>query len=283
MINKESAIVLLNWNGWQDTIACLRTILKIDKIFFKIIIVDNCSNDNSIQKIQEFLMLNQEFHIELIRNNQNLGFGGGNNVGIQSALEQNYEFIWLLNTDTLLPPNALEIMYETMINNPRVGALGAILTNPDQPKNIQAWGGGSVNLLTGHSWHAVSADMSLTYLMGASMYLRAEALRQVGMFDEKFFYTWEDADLSFRFVAAGWDLMTSSVRIEHREAASTGKFSSTRMYYFAKGLTTFLRKHSPVPCVAIPIAVSLKLGRAIFKRRLNLIPSLLRGFRDGLR
>jgi GT2 family glycosyltransferase len=276
-------VVLLNWNGWSDTISCLKTLEVMDQTLMDVIVIDNYSNDGSVRKIREYILRASEMNIKLIENHHNLGFGGGNNVGIAYSIEKKYEFIWLLNTDTLVPQNSLEILNEIMSNNPLVGILGAILTYPQQPEHIQAWGGGNLNLLTGHSWHAISAEMTTRYLMGASMFLRVAAVRQVGMFDEKFFYTWEDVDLSFRFSAAGWKLMTSHVRIEHKEASSTGKFSAQRMYYFAQGLTLFLRKHSPVPWVAIPVAVSLKIGRAIFMRRWTVIPSLLRGFRDGLR
>jgi GT2 family glycosyltransferase len=281
-MTKDCVVVLLNWNGWSDTLGCLRSLEAIDQNSMDIVVIDNLSSDDSVQKIREFMCQTPEMNIQLFVNQTNLGFGGGNNVGILHSINANYKFIWLLNTDTLVPVDAIEIMHEIMLNHPKVGILGAVISYPKQPELIQAWGGGNVNLLTGHSWHVINAEMTLRYLMGASMFLRTDAVRQVGMFDEKFFYTWEDVDLSFRFLAAGWTLMVAPVRIEHKEASSTGKFSPKRIYYFSQGLTLFLRKHSPVPWVAIPIAFLLKFGRAILKRRWKVIPSLLQGFRDGL-
>src|SRR5664279_2479168 len=99
---KLTYIILLNWNGWQDTIACVESCRKLSYPNFRILIVDNGSTDNSEAILRERLP-----DIELLQTGANLGFAGGNNVGIRHALAQGADYVWLLNNDTVVDAEAL--------------------------------------------------------------------------------------------------------------------------------------------------------------------------------
>jgi GT2 family glycosyltransferase len=103
---------------------------------YKVIVVDNGSTDNSVAEIRK-----AHPQITLLETGRNLGFAGGNNVGIRYALEQGADYVWLLNNDTKADPHALTAMVEVAESDPRIGAVGSVLYYMDEPERVQAWGG----------------------------------------------------------------------------------------------------------------------------------------------
>ena len=257
------AIVILNWNGWEDTINCLSS-LRISKYQnFRIIIVDNGSTDDSVDHLHA-----AHADITIIETGVNLGFAGGCNVGIRYAFEIMADYIWLLNNDTVVEQQSLSALVTTAVNNRRVGAVGSVLYEMEQPTVIQAWGGGGVNLHTGKSYHVKGPKGILTYLTGASILLSAEALRQSGLLDESFFVYWEDTDLSFRLVANGWKLLVEpSSRVWHRECSSTGRFSRSRARLFYRSRVHFLQKYAPWPLLATLSGLVDQSARDVYRMR----------------
>ena len=98
-------IILLNWNGYKDTYDCLKSLESLSYPHFKVFVVDNCSSDNSYQQLLQD-QVKGDFHlsIEIIQSGGNLGFAGGNNIGIQAAYQSGLDYIWLLNNDTVVDP-----------------------------------------------------------------------------------------------------------------------------------------------------------------------------------
>ena len=257
------AIVILNWNGWQDTINCLSSLKISEYQNSRIIIVDNGSTDESVEYIRS---ANED--ITIIETGVNLGFAGGCNVGIRFAFEIGAEYIWLLNNDTAVEQQSLSTLVATADNNRLAGAVGSVLYEMEHPTVIQAWGGGGVNLHTGKSYHIKGQKDILTYLTGASLLLRAEALRQSGLLDEGFFVYWEDTDLSFRLSANGWRLLVEpSSRVWHRECSSTGRFSRARARLFYRSRVRFLQKYASYPLLATFYGVIDQSARDIYRMR----------------
>ncbi|MDD5760409.1 MAG: glycosyltransferase family 2 protein, partial [Desulfobulbaceae bacterium] len=174
-------IILLNWNGWRDTIACLDSLGNLTYPDFKVIVVDNGSTDESVASIR-----NAHPAVTLLAAGGNLGFSGGNNVGIRYALESGAEFVWVLNNDTVVTNNALSAMVDMAISDAKIGAVGSVLYFMDAPTVVQAWGGGCVSLWSGISRHR-SSPGQLNYITGASILLSMAALNQIGLLDDGFF------------------------------------------------------------------------------------------------
>jgi GT2 family glycosyltransferase len=278
------AVILLNWNGWQDTIRCLESLLASDRAAFRIVVVDNASTDDSVEHIEEWAAAQiatvtydrtqavaggvESKEVELagfarsltlVPNKDNNGFGAGNNVGLSYALTRGFDAMWVLNNDTVVDSGCLSSMLRALEGGPRIGAVGCVAYQMDHPHAVQLWGGARVDMVLGVAPHITSpcASRRLNMLSGVSVLLRTAALREVGLFDEDFFMYWEDADLSLRLQSAGWTLCVAPEgRIWHRESSSLGgRTTAARDHYYNESLRKFFVKHSWLP--AIPICLGL--------------------------
>ena len=274
---KRVAVVVLNWNGWQDTIQCVASLLSMEYAHFSLLLVDNGSTDGSVDHIK-----NAFPSIDILQSGSNLGFGGGCNVGMRYALNQGAKYIWLINSDAKVDPGALSALIKMADQNPALGSVGSVLYEADHVNQIQLWGGGRVNLWLGTSRHRRS-DGPIDFVSGASALLRCSALQKVGLFDEaQFFMYWEDTDLAFRLRKAGWQLaVAADSKIWHKQSASLGRGSLLLDQYATQSCVRFLRRHAPVPLVSI----ALLLFRMVVKRMLIASPSrigaVLRGYRSA--
>lgn len=257
---KRVAVVVLNWNGWRDTQACIASLQSSNYPNFDLIVVDNGSTDGSQNHIEAYFP-----SINVLQTGANLGFGGGCNAGIRQALEQRFDYVWLINSDATVDANALTELVRVADDQALVGAVGSVLYDADQPEQIQLWGGGKVYLWAGFSRHQTS-PAQLDFVSGASILIRREALEQVGLFDDQtFFMYWEDSDLGFRLRQAGWQLaVAEKSRVWHKLSASLGKGSCQLDTYFTRSGVRFLRRYARVPGVSILMMV----GRMLIKRLL---------------
>lgn len=255
---KRVGIIVLNWNGWPDTLACLASLGQLDYADCSVVVVDNGSTDGSVQHIRQAYP-----ELDLLESGANLGFGGGCNVGIRHALDQGAEYVWLINSDATVAPDALSELVAVADSDPHLGSVGSVLYEADDPARVQLWGGGRVNLWLGRSVHCLTAGVP-DFISGASVLLRAQALREVGLFDQaSFFMYWEDTDLGFRLRRAGWTLAVAPAsRVWHRQSASLGLGNPLLDEYAARSCFRFLRRHARMATVSVTLA----LLRMLFKR-----------------
>lgn len=248
-------IVVLNWNGWCDTVQCLASLHALDYSRFEILVVDNASTDDSVRKIQDAFPL-----LKIIQTEKNIGFGGGCNIGIAHALMHNADWIWLINSDATVDTNCLSALVAAGLGDANLGAVGSVIYEAGTYDTVQLWGGGTVNLWLGRSTHRRDPG-SLDFVSGASMLLRATALRHVGLFDERqFFMYWEDTDFGFRLRSAGYLLgVAADSRVWHKQSASLGKGNPLLDYYFIRSAVHFLHKHGPLPS-ATALLLAIVLG-----------------------
>lgn len=176
----QSCVILLNWNGWKDTIECLESVFRLTYPDFRVIVCDNASNDDSLEKIKSWSrgdLLAESVNPQLshlnsppcrkpipcleltrkqaesgsqasdtrlcvIQNGENLGFAAGNNVGLRYALgDPRCQFFWLLNNDTVAEPNALSALVRCMEQQPDIGLCGSLNLSYYNPDEVQAEGG----------------------------------------------------------------------------------------------------------------------------------------------
>ena len=272
------AIVVLNWNGWQDTLACVASLQALEYANFHIVLVDNGSTDGSMQEFQRALP-----SVELLQTGANLGFGGGCNVGIRHALASGAEYIWLINSDAVVDPGALSAMVRLAQENSALGAVGSVLFDADAVDRVQLWGGGHVGLWLGRSVHSLSPGADLDFVSGASLLLRRSALGQVGLFDEaRFFMYWEDTDLGFRLRKAGWMLaVAADSKIWHKQSASLGLGNPLLDEYATRSCVRFLRLHAPIPFVSVGLVLMRMVLKRILIGRPDRLLAVLRGYRSA--
>lgn len=257
------AIVILNWNGWQDTLACLKALQALNDVQFEIIVVDNASSNDSVARITGAFP-----DVTLIENASNLGFAGGNNVGIALALARGVDYVWLLNADTIPEPDSLSALVRTA-RAKKAHLVGSVLMYADQPDTVQAWGGGRVSFWLGRSRHCRDARdaRKLDYLVAASLLVHVDVFRACGLLDSGFFVYWEDTDFCFAARQAGFELAVAHDSIVlHRESASLGKRNPKLDFFFSSSSVRFFNRYSRWPAWPIWIGALSRVARRLIQR-----------------
>jgi GT2 family glycosyltransferase len=250
-MKKTIFVIILNWNGWQDTAECVESCGKLDYPNFHILVIDNGSTDDSEAQLQERFP-----DLEIIQTGENLGFSGGNNVGIKYALEQGAEYIWLLNNDTIVDPRCLSLMVQTAEADDRVGMVGSKIYYHHAPGTIW-YAGGEIDLGKGGLTRHIGQDekdqggdnraIETDYITGCSLLARRTMIEEVGLLEEKYFLYLEDADWSLRARQQGWRLLYQpAAHLWHKEGAQSEKIYSERfIYYYLRNRFFFVRRFAP--------------------------------------
>ncbi len=251
------SIVIVNYNVKAFLQQALDSIIKATaKIEAEIFVVDNHSVDGSLD------MLRKEFpQVNLIANNENLGFSKANNQAIEQVTG---EFIWLLNPDTLIQEDTPEKLIAVMDSDPKIGLLGCKILNDDGSLQLACrrsfptpWVAftkllGLANLFPKSKWfgryNLTHLDPDEAYeveaISGSCMFLRATALAEVGMLDETFFMYGEDLDWCFRFGESGWKVQyTPDTSIVHYKGESSKVAAWDTMSHFYRAMDIFAKKH----------------------------------------
>ena len=194
-------IVVLAWNHWEMTAACLHSILQMSYPYYAVILVDNWSTDGTANFVRQSFP-----EVTVLAQPRNLGFAAGCNVGIRHALAQGAEFVFLLNNDTLVDPNVLDVLVQRAMSLPRAGVLAPRICYMNDPERL--WFAGSkLHHLTleamnfgpeGPRSSSEGALSSVDYLFGTALLIRRAVLEKTGLFDEAFFMYYEDMDFSLR-------------------------------------------------------------------------------------
>jgi GT2 family glycosyltransferase len=262
-------ILLLNYRGSQHTLACLDSLRLLDYPDYKIIVIDNASPDNSVEILQARLSKHPgEFH--LIQSLENLGFSGGNNLGIEYAMAEAGsdadDYIWLLNNDTTVEANTLSALIQEAQKTG--GLAGSLLLYPDGSYQQV---GTRFNWITGrpkgYAENEVKNGMAVETLTGASMLIPLKALQQVGLLDPSFFLYFEDGEFSLRCRHAGLPLtIATGSRVYHKESATTGRKSLLTQYYYHRNRMHMLFMFaSPAQKLSIGFYAAFRMLRSIVK------------------
>ncbi len=278
--------VVLNWNGWRDTVACLESLRNSD-VTPRVIVVDNGSTDGSGDRIRA-----EAPWAQLVQLPSNRGFAGGMNAGIVAALRgaPGVDYVWVLNNDTLAEPSTLSRIVALGDSDPRIGIVGSRLVDADGTGRIQAVGGGTVNRWLGTtSTHLESSSKACDHLVGASLLVRRSLLRQIGGFDERYFFYLEDTDLSLRARRAGWRLaVAEDATVIHRRGASISDGSSSRSLRsdvtFARSSAIFVSSLGlPWTITAIPLRLAGMVANRLARSQADRVVPITRAYLEGLR
>jgi GT2 family glycosyltransferase len=252
----DLSIIIVTWNSQEFIRNCLDSILvSAGNLSFEIIVVDNSSFDETAKIVEQFYP-----RVNLIQNKKNSGYAKANNQGIE---EVRGEYILLLNPDTQVLEDALSLMYEFMEENPKIGALGPKLLNPD--KSVQSscrefptfstlvWEFSGLSRLFPKSkifsrWRMGYFDFDKTrevdQPMGSCLMLRRETLDDVGIFDENFGMFFNDVDLCFRIKKRGWKIyFYTGAKVIHHKGASTKEVKAKMIWLSHLAFYKFFKKH----------------------------------------
>jgi GT2 family glycosyltransferase len=269
------AVILVNWNGWRDAIECIGSVLEQSHQSLHVFLVDNDSRDQSVENICKWCatpatqtqwrnhdgvarisdrsttpipvrVVDRPTHalpapppgcrVTLIRSGGNLGFAGGCNVGILAAGIDEFDFFWLLNTDTVVQQDALAALVRRAQASERIGMVGSTIRFYDRPDIIEALAGARLEHTTLTAWligrgrrldaepiDAAGVERDMFYVTGASMLVSNTFIREIGLMQEDYFLYFEELDWSMRGRDRfSWGYAADS-HVFHKSGASSSK------------------------------------------------------------
>lgn len=247
------AIVLLNWNGADDTLECLHSLESLTYPNFQVILVDNGSTDDSLVRLRIY---SGSYPLVLLETGRNLGYAEGNNVGTRHALEKGADFVLVLNNDTTVAPDLLDQLVEAARRTPDAGVFSARVMYFDNPDKVWFDGARWNESLLRLEWpgqgeretNLGTVDHDTDYACGAALFFRAEVARQIGLLDDRFFLVWEEVDWCFRARKAGWrNRVVAAAKVWHKIGVSFGSESSPlRTYFSIRNELLWFSRHAPL-------------------------------------
>lgn len=254
---KKTAVCIINWNNYDCTLNCIESLMTMPCNDYDIILIDNASEDGSGDRLAGNFP-----QVKYLKLRENAGFTGGNNAGINYSLNRNYQYTLLLNNDTTVEPDFLEILVNYLDEHKEVGAV--------QPKiyfyhnKSLLWNGGShfnkwtgIDSVEGTGKKSSSTSESLKsadWLTGCALLLRNDLIREVGLLDESLFMYYEDVDYSFRIKKAGYSLVYHPQSVIYHIAGASSRakvkgkegFLNPRIhYYLTRNKIWLLKKYLP--------------------------------------
>lgn len=250
---KKVAIVIVNYNGKQDTLDCLRSIrkMKTEGDQLKIYVVDNASSDDSVNAIKRELP-----SVNLILNQANYGFAGGNNIGIKQALEDGVDYVLLVNNDTLVSQPLLNELLKAITKDEDIGVVvPKIYFAPGyefhkkrysygEKGKVIWYAGGRIDWENMYGKHIgvdevdkgqFSEEQETDFASGCCLLVKRQVFEKVGLFDERFFLYQEDLDWSIRAQKAGYRIVYCPLAyLWHKNAGSSNSGSSLQDYYMTR-------------------------------------------------
>lgn len=282
-------IVILNWNGYKDTSELLESLFKVTYGNYKVIVVDNNSSNSEAEKIDKVY----QDRVNIIRCKENLGFAGGNNVGINYSLEEKADFILLINNDTTVVPDFLEILVSKFKTENQAGIIAPRINYYDRPEKIWTEGG-KISRIRGSGFaysdklesETNSFDRSVSFVSGCCMLIKRDVFLKVGLFDENYFLYTEDTDLCFRTIKAGYKIyVTPRSKIFHKVNSSTkSSYSTLPLYYTTRNRLYFAQKNFGntfiLTFIYLLLTMIIKSLGWLFLGRFNNIISVYNAFID---
>lgn len=242
------AIITLNWNGKEDTLALLESLRHLDYADIEIVAVYQNSNDGSCEAIADDFP-----EVTVIRNNDNLGFAEGNNVGIQYALDAGAEYIVLLNNDTTVEPNFIRNLVDTARAMADFDVFGPKIVFYDEPNII--WAAGSdidwkEGVCTQRGYgeedcgqHDIPVEVNA--LTGCAIMISRRVFERIGLFDGRFYLYYEETDWCARATKAGFRILYApGAVVRHKVSSTIGSTSPALVFYMVRNNLLFILENS---------------------------------------
>lgn len=252
--NENICIILVNYNGYDDTVECIKSIENSDYDNYKIILVDNGSKDKN--KILNDNYINNA--ADVIISEENLGFSGGNNLGIKYAQEKyDPEYYLLLNNDTVITKDTISNLKKGFDFDSKAGIITGKIYYFSEPKTIWA-AGGKFNFNTGIADQPELGKIDdgvqyentceVSFATGCTMLISKQVINTVGYLEESYFLYAEDTDYCCRVLNAGFKIIyVGKALIYHKVSASTGKQSNMQQYYMFRNNCYIIKTYCNKP------------------------------------
>ncbi|HEY9118057.1 MAG TPA: glycosyltransferase family 2 protein [Roseivirga sp.] len=277
------SIITVNYKQLPVTCELLNSIAQLSYPSLEVIVVDNqqLSDDSDIYSsiLPDVIVLNAK---------ENLGFAGGNNLGIQRA---NGEFIFLVNNDTELENGLIESLL-SQFEDQQIGAVSPILKYYSAPELIQFAGFTKINSLTGRNdllkLIEHETPYETPYFHGAAVMIKSEVIRKCGLMPEDYFLYYEELAWSNQIKAFGYKILVDpSVHVLHKESVSTGKNSPLKLYYQTRNRVHFMRKEGLLNWILfvsffLIVSIPKNMAKHLILREWKHLKAFRMGIVDGL-
>ncbi|MBD3625659.1 MAG: glycosyltransferase family 2 protein [Rhodobacteraceae bacterium] len=329
------AIILLNWNGWRDTLECLESCLKLDYPNVRIILCDNASTDGSVERVREWAEGSLPAPVEgepgrrfaqppaakpvrldilsaaeakagarpfenlpaltVIETGENGGFAAGNNVGLDYASRCGARYHWVLNTDTVVAPEALGALVERMERDPGIGQCGSRLAFYDQPDTLQLAGGCAYYSAFGMARRlgadrpreaapdAATVERRLGFVSAASCLVSDAFFRDIGPMCEDYFFYCEEIDWALRSRGRFRLGYAASSHVYHKAGRSAGSKGADRgrsafsTYHLWRARRMVTRKYHPYGLPGLAVLAVSSAGLSLVSGDLGSANAIMRG------
>ena len=288
------AAIIVNWNSQADVLECLESLQQATYSNLDIIVVDNGSTDGSVVSIR-----GQFPDVTVIENGANLGFGQACNVGMDHAIRNGADYLFLLNSDLKIDPAAIGELVALCEQDPQIGIAGPTMYLYSKPDTIQQFGG-KIQLIKARARGLYEFQIDrgqlpvvqeVTFIGGGIMFLRRRVVEQVGGYDSVFFLYGEEIDLALRVMQAGHKLVVSSrAKVWHKMYGSFGGRINARVQYnYLRSWMILGRRYLcgwrfVIFCLYYFIGVLLRwLTGCVMRRTFDLMKPAIRGAYDGMR
>ena len=297
------SIIILNWNGWEDTLECLESLYQITYPNYEVVVVDNDSKNQSVKMIKTWADKTlSDKKLLLIKNNKNYGFAGGNNIAINQVLkEKKSDYALLLNNNTVVDKKFLTELINVAEKKENIGIVGPKIYyyNFHDRKDIIQSVGTKANLYTARLSNygnkridekQFEKTKSVDCICGACLLIKRKVINKIGLLNEKFFAYLEDVDWSLRAKKHGFKVIcVPRSKIWHKEGISLKKSPGISLFYGTRN-TFFVEKiHANVFQFYIFIFYYflIKFPKKIvycllFKNKINMLKNYLKGLKEGM-
>ena len=239
-------IIVLSWNNSEDTLECLTSLAGLDYPACKVVVVDNGSTDGSVTVIRDHFP-----SVTLLENAENLGYAGGNNVGLRCALAQGADYVLLLNNDTEVAPDFLHHLVEATEADPTVGIAGPTIYYHERSDRIWS-AGGAIDWQRGKTWMVGLnetevgqfgvAPHEVDFVTGCALLAKQAVVEEVGLLDERFFAYYEETEWCVRAQRAGFKIVhVPRAKVWHKIPLDARDDSPFAHYYMTRNRLLFLK------------------------------------------
>ena len=285
-------VLILTWNTREEVLTCLKHALLADYPDYEVVVIDNASQDGTSAAVRE-----KYPDVTLLENPTNLGYAGGNNRGLRYALEHGADYMLIINSDTVMPPDLLSKIVRVASSSDDIAAVGVKNLKMDDPSTVWAaypeltYGRELLNVVGREQPDSPEYDVvkDVDGVSGSCMFLSRRAVEEVGLLDELFFMYHEDLDWCQRAISKGYRCVyAGTAHILHKGSSSTG-MTRAGYYFLVRNAIIFARKHgNPLQFLSVLISTVLYGLRKVVKCWLKLekrdaYSSVWRGLKDGLR
>jgi GT2 family glycosyltransferase len=306
--------IIVNFNGWRDTVECLESVLRSDYPALTVMVCDNKSSDDSVARIRAWAQgtlaaaaaspalarlsappVPKPVDVRIVECPRNLGFAGANNVALQYMMERDPDaYALLFNNDAVMAPDAISAMVAQARRTESCGAVGATVLQYHRPDRVETLGGATISRATGLvKWVNAGVErnrprppsVSIDYVTGCCLLVPATTVASVGLMAEEYFLYGEDADWCIRMRRRGRSVdYCARAEIWHKGGASVVHRSAMHDYYAVRGTLMLMHRHFPwyLPFVLAYAVVRFILPKLVRGEWVRL-RAAVRGYRDYLR